>query len=165
MSSKALTKILLLCSVAVSLIPWECAATTTVYKCDSNNTQAMDGVTLENCSVPRCPLKRNTTMHVEIKFKSEFNIKDIITEVYGHVFNIPVPLLGVDNKSVCNNIFTADGAKTTCPLLKGNDYVYKDIVRILEVYPKLKINVHYSLKDPTTKKIVACFEVPAKITD
>lgn len=54
--------------------------------------------------------------------------------------NIPIPLLGVDNKGVCNNIFEEDGKKTKCPLLKGGTYIYKDDIYIIEAYPKVNIN-------------------------
>lgn len=55
--------------------------------------------------------------------------------------NIPIPLLGVDNKSVCNNIFEEDGKKTKCPLLKGGTYIYKDDIYIIEAYPKVNIHI------------------------
>lgn len=52
--------------------------------------------------------------------------------------NIPIPLLGVDNKSVCNNIFDKNGTKKHCPLPKGGTYIYKDDIYIIEAYPKVK---------------------------
>lgn len=69
---------------------------------------------------------------------SDFNVKELITEVYGIALNIPIPLLGVDNKSVCNNLFEDDGkTKKKCPLLKGDTYIYKDDIYIIEAYPKV----------------------------
>lgn len=37
----------------------------------SENTELLNDITVlfDNCTTPRCPLKRNTTMHMEIKFK------------------------------------------------------------------------------------------------
>lgn len=67
----------------------------------------------------------------------EFDVKDLITEVYGVVLNIPIPLLGVDNKSVCNNLFEENGTKKKCPVLNGSTYVYKDEIYIIEAYPKV----------------------------
>lgn len=54
------------------------------------------------------------------------------------VLNIPIPLLGVDNKSACNNIFEENGTKKHCPLPKGGTYIYKDDIYIIEAYPKVK---------------------------
>ncbi|XP_050548914.1 ecdysteroid-regulated 16 kDa protein-like [Daktulosphaira vitifoliae] len=153
------------CSLVIFLIAIECLATSTVYKCDTNNTELLEGVTIENCTTSRCPLKRNSTIKIEIKFITDFDVKDVITEVYGLLFNIPIPLLGVDSKSVCNNIFLENGVKTTCPLAKGNTYVYKDVINILEVYPKIKIDVHWGLKDPVSRRVIICLEYPAKIID
>lgn len=67
----------------------------------------------------------------------EFDAKSLITEVYGIVLNIPIPLLGVNNKSVCNNLFKEDGTKQKCTLIKGSTYIYKDDVHIIEAYPKV----------------------------
>lgn len=63
-----------------------------------------------------------------------------MAEVYGIVLNIPIPLLGVDNKSVCNNLFDEGGTRKKCPLLKGGTYVFKDDIHIIEAYPKVNIN-------------------------
>jgi len=60
--------------------------------------------------------------------------------VYGIVLNIPIPLLGVDNKSVCNNLVDENGMKKKCPLLKGSTYVYKEDIFIIKGYPKVNIN-------------------------
>jgi len=72
----------------------------------------------------------------------EFDVRDLIAEVHGIALNIPIPLLGVDNKSVCNNLYEEDGTKKKCPLLKGSAYVYKDEIYIIEAYPK----VNYMLR-------------------
>lgn len=70
----------------------------------------------------------------------EFDVKDLITEVYGIALNIPIPILGVDNKSVCgSNLFEEDGKKKRCPILKGGTYIYKDEINIIESYPKVNI--------------------------
>ncbi|XP_025412839.1 ecdysteroid-regulated 16 kDa protein-like isoform X1 [Sipha flava] len=140
---------------------------TTVYKCGSKNKEVLNNtlVMFENCTISRCPLKKNSTMHIEIKFKPDFDVKDLITEVYGIVLNIPIPLLGVDKKNVCTNIIEEDGTKKNCPLQKGSTYIYKDDIYIIETYPKFKIDVHWSLKDPISRNVITCFEVPAKIID
>lgn len=72
----------------------------------------------------------------------EFDVKDLITEVYGIALNIPIPLLGVDNKNVCNNIIEEGGTKKKCPLQKGGTYIYKDDIYIIEAYPKVSLLKH-----------------------
>ncbi|XP_060852844.1 ecdysteroid-regulated 16 kDa protein-like [Rhopalosiphum padi] len=149
------------------LFPQIIKTTTTVYKCGSRNQEILNNVTvtIENCTTSRCSLKRNSTVHIEIKFKPEFDVRDLIAEVHGIALNIPIPLLGVDNKSVCNNLYEEDGTKKKCPLLKGSPYIYKDEIYIIEAYPKFKVDVHWSLKDPISKNVVTCFEAPSKIVD
>lgn len=55
--------------------------------------------------------------------------------------NIPIPLLGVDNKNICNNVYKEDGIKTRCPLPKGVPFIYKDDIHIIKAYPKVNINI------------------------
>jgi Niemann-Pick C2 protein len=129
-------------------------------------------------------LKKCITIYLYILyFILEFDVRDLIAEVHGIALNIPIPLLGVDNKSVCNNLYEEDGTKKKCPLLKGSPYIYKDEIYIIEAYPKVnyiiksfhknahcynfqfKVDVHWSLKDPISKNVVTCFEAPAKIVD
>lgn len=74
-------------------------------------------------------------------FFLEFDIKIIITEVYGKVLNIPVPLMGTDNKNICNNVYEENGTKTKCPLPKGRTYIYKENIYIIKSYPKVSINI------------------------
>lgn len=59
------------------------------------------------------------------------------------MLNIPIPLLGVDNKNVCNNIFEENGTKKNCPLPKNGTYIYKDNIHIIEGYPK--VNTIYEI--------------------
>jgi hypothetical protein len=75
----------------------------------------------------------------KITFSLDFDVKDLITEVYGIVLNIPIPLLGVDKKNVCTNIIEEDGTKKNCPLQKGSTYIYKDDIYIIETYPKVRL--------------------------
>ncbi|XP_022167527.1 ecdysteroid-regulated 16 kDa protein-like [Myzus persicae] len=159
---------IVLCLSSLLILFPQIIKTTTVYKCGTRNQEILNNVTvtIENCTTTsRCSLRRNSTMHIQIKFKPEFDVKDLITEVYGIALNIPIPLLGVDNKSVCNNLFEENGTKKKCPVLKGRTYVYKDEIYIIEAYPKFKVDIHWSLKDPISRNIVTCFEAPAKIID
>jgi Niemann-Pick C2 protein len=65
----------------------------------------------------------------------------------------------------CNNFFEEDGVtKASCPLEKGKTYVYKNTFEILEVYPKVRVQVHWALTDAKTNKDIICFEIPARIS-
>ena len=76
---------------------------------------------------------------------------------------IPLPFIGVDGTSACENIYTEDGSqKLDCPLKAGETYLYKNQFEVLQIYPKLNLVVHWALTK--NNKNVVCFEVPAKIT-
>lgn len=55
--------------------------------------------------------------------------------------NIPIPLLDVDNKNICNNVYKEDGIKTMCPLTKGVLFIYKDDIHIIKAYPKVNADI------------------------
>lgn len=84
--------------------------------------------------------------------------------VHAQILGLPFPFIGVDGTSICGKIFdAATGAKAECPLQPGEEYVYKDEFKILEIYPKIKVLVHWALKDEDNEDIM-CFEVPVRIT-
>lgn len=73
----------------------------------------------------------------------------------------PFPFVGVDGQSACPNIFDEGGNKVGCPLEKGKTYIYRNAFKVLEIYPKIQLVVHWALKSGNTD--VICFEVPARI--
>lgn len=80
---------------------------------------------------------------------------------------VPLPFIGVDGTSACNNLFLEDGVtKTNCPLQAGQTYVYKNAFDVLPLYPTIAaLDVYWALVEGNSKKEVVCFEVPAKITN
>lgn len=81
------------------------------------------------------------------------------------ILSVPLPFIGVDGTSACNNLYLEDGTtKTQCPLKAGQSYVYKNSFDVLPVYPTIAaLDVHWALKESNNKELV-CFEIPAKIT-
>lgn len=73
----------------------------------------------------------------------------------------PVPFIGVDGKSACDNLFDESGKKAGCPLQKGKTYIYKNAFDVLPAYPKIQLVVHWALQ--ADGKDITCFEVPARI--
>ncbi|KAK6623470.1 hypothetical protein RUM43_009322 [Polyplax serrata] len=120
-------------------------------------------VSLSNCDKPPCLLKKKTTTTVELKFTPKQNIHRLTNAVYAEILGVPFPFIGVDGANVCEKIFDAStGAKASCPLQAGKDYIYKDQFKILDVYPKIKVLVHWALRNEYNNDVL-CFEVPAKI--
>lgn len=73
----------------------------------------------------------------------------------------PFPFIGVDGTSACNNVYDESGKKVGCPLQKGKTYIYKNSFKVLELYPKIQLVVHWALKNGNTD--IICFEAPARI--
>ena len=88
-------------------------------------------------------------------------VKQLTTHVQALINNFPFPFVGVDGTSACNNVFDEEGNKLGCPLKKGKTYIYKNSFKVLEIYPKIQMVVHWALQ--TNNQDVMCFEVPARI--
>jgi hypothetical protein len=61
--------------------------------------------------------------------------------VYAKIAGIPFPFIGVDGTDACTQVFLPDGSKAGCPLKAGQDYVYKNNFKVLEIYPKVRIHL------------------------
>jgi len=70
--------------------------------------------------------------------------------VYAKIAGIPFPFIGVDGTDACSKIFLPDGSKAGCPLKAGQDYVYKNAFKVLEMYPKVRIHVLKLYEDLST---------------
>lgn len=119
-------------------------------------------MTLSTCEKGTCRLQRNTSAKIEIKFTPEKDLKTLETSVYAIVAEIPLPFIGVDGTSACDNLFKADGkTKASCPLKAGEEYIYRNEFPILEIYPKLTLKVRWALK--SNSEDIVCFLAPARI--
>lgn len=99
-------------------------------------------------------------------FDLDHNIRKLTTNVNGIILGVPLPFIGVDGTSACNNLYLEDGVtKTKCPLQAGQSYVYKNSFDVLSIYPTIAaLDVYWALVEGNNKELV-CFEVPAKITN
>ena len=142
-----------------------------------------DEVSINNCSGGVCKLKRKTDAVITLKITPDreskncflngilpnwviidfyfSTVKTLTTNVLAQIGQFPVPFVGVDGQSACNNIFDESGKKASCPLQKGKTYIYKNQFAVLEIYPKLQILVHWALK--SGDNTISCFEIPARI--
>lgn len=130
---------------------------------DEVDIKDKEHISISNCPKPPCRLRRKTTTNVEFRFTPDKDVKTLRTEVNAKILGIPFPFLGVDNTNACGGIYTPDGTKVSCPLKAGQEYVYKNKFDILEIYPKVKVNVHWALVNQDNERIL-CFGIPAKIT-
>ncbi|XP_031846613.1 Niemann-Pick type C-2b [Nomia melanderi] len=138
------------------------ANATEVLKCGSGELyEDSNQIKISGCDKPPCKLKRGTKGTVEQKFVPNKDIESVTNSVSAAVLSVPLPFVGVDGTSACENIFNADGTPAGCSLKKGVDYYYKREFPILPIYPTISMVIHYELKEG--EQSIACFEVPAKI--
>ncbi|XP_017788662.1 PREDICTED: ecdysteroid-regulated 16 kDa protein [Habropoda laboriosa] len=140
------------------------AAATEVNDCGSGaKFEDANRVRISGCSVPPCKLKRRTKASVEQKFVPDQDCDNIVNSVNAAVLGVPLPFVGVDGTSACENLFNADGTSAGCTLKKGVEYTYKREFPILQIYPTISMVIHYELVQGN--HTITCFEVPAKITN
>jgi Niemann-Pick C2 protein len=48
----------------------------------------------------------------------------------------------VDGTDACPQIYFPDGSKAGCPLKAGQEYVYKNSFKVLDIYPKVRFHTH-----------------------
>lgn len=72
-------------------------------------------------------------------------------------------ILGVDGTSACGNVFldNENHTKVSCPLKAGETYIYRNSFKVLEIYPKINLVIHWALTGDGQE--ISCFEVPARI--
>lgn len=123
-------------------------------------------VSISKCAKGRCRLRKKTKVTIEMKLNPDHDVKQLTTRVGAIILGIPLPFIGVDGTSACNNIYTEDGTqKVKCPLKAGEKYLYKNSFDVLSIYPTLpELTVHWSLKESNDTDLV-CFMLPAKITN
>ncbi|XP_071453956.1 ecdysteroid-regulated 16 kDa protein [Hetaerina americana] len=150
------TVIIALCLLAV-------AEATQVRSCTNDQVlEDTDFIQISGCTLPPCKLKKSTKIVVQFKFKPENDVEKLENSVFAYVLGIPLPFVGVDSTSACDTIFEESTGKPGCPLKAGTTYDYKSSFDVLEVYPKIKTTVQWSLRDPGGKDQL-CFKVDSRI--
>ncbi|CAH1393842.1 unnamed protein product [Nezara viridula] len=102
-----------------------------------------------------CKLKRGTNVTLTVKFTPNQDITEVKAVVHGILGGVPIPF----------NLPNPDGCKESgiqCPLVKNENYSYISELPVLNVYPKVKLQVKWELQTEEKEDIV-CFELPAKI--
>ncbi|XP_014228936.1 protein NPC2 homolog [Trichogramma pretiosum] len=151
---------LAVCALLVAL-----ASATRVNECKSGKAiEDTTKVQITNCETPPCKLKKRTKVQIVQRFTPNRDVQSVKTAVYATILGVPLPFVGVDGTDACGKVFNAaDGSPAPCPLKKGVEYLYKNEFPILPIYPTVQLVVHWALEEPD-KKVVACFEVPSRIT-
>ncbi|XP_066589942.1 NPC intracellular cholesterol transporter 2 homolog a-like [Prorops nasuta] len=137
---------------------------TNVDKCNGVENDNTKNVEVSGCKNPPCKFKKGTEISMEQRFVAERDVQDVKNAVHAVIAGVPLPFIGVDGTDACNLIYNADGSPAGCPLTKDQEYLFKVSFPILPFYPKVPLTVHYELSG-NDQNTVACFEVPAKITD
>ncbi|KAL0131681.1 hypothetical protein PUN28_002906 [Cardiocondyla obscurior] len=139
------------------------ASATQVNHCDTGIPfEDATQIRISGCDQPECQLKQGTNATIEIKLVPSRTIETLTNEVYGILFNVPLPFVGVDSTDACDDIYNPDGSKASCPLKENTEYIYRNSFPILSFYPRVSLVVRYALREGTERLI--CFEVGAKIT-
>ncbi|GFG38092.1 hypothetical protein Cfor_10928, partial [Coptotermes formosanus] len=112
-----------------------------------------DNFRISGCTQPPCKLKRNTVVLLDFKFTPDEDVASVKNTVYAKIAGIPFPFIGVDGTDACHQIFLPDDSKAGCPLKAGQEYVYKNNLKVLEIYPKLRVVVHWALTVPGNKDL------------
>ena len=75
--------------------------------------------------------------HKNANLIAEYDVNRLQCSVYAWIYAIPLPILSVDGKTACNNLYFKDGAKASCPIRRGQQYLYKNKIEIKSTYPKV----------------------------
>lgn len=100
-----------------------------------------NSVSITDCKVPICNLKKNTTVSIKQIFVPNQNVDNVVTMVYASLFilrKIPMPFYGVNGYDACPNIKRVSDNATGCPLQKGIEYVYSNSFPIYQIYPLVR---------------------------
>lgn len=149
--------------VILSSLVTICLAVTPTKKCQG---KALEPVKLEmgDCTATPCTIRRNTTVPVDIHFKLDRDARELYMNVYAIILSIPFPFIGVDGNNICDKVWDTDGkTKVSCPLKKDHVYRFTDTFKILDRYPKIDLEVHWSLNERKNARELVCFELPSKI--
>lgn len=75
--------------------------------------------------------------------ESGYDVARLKTRVYGWLLllpDIPIPYFELDDVTACNNLYLkSSGARASCPVRKGQQYVYKTKIMMKDSYPKVSV--------------------------
>ncbi|XP_063221688.1 ecdysteroid-regulated 16 kDa protein [Bacillus rossius redtenbacheri] len=153
-----------LASVACVLAVVLAARATQVSVCPDKGSRQLtsEEVNIVGCNKPPCKLKKKTTVELEVKFTADEDVESVRNGVYANIVGIPFPFIGVDGKPACPDIFNEDGSPAQCPLKAGSKYLYKGSFKVLDIYPRIRVDVVWALKSAKEKNLF-CFRVPVRI--
>ncbi|KAJ3649515.1 hypothetical protein Zmor_021255 [Zophobas morio] len=156
----------LICLIVVSAISSSYALNVSqCHNIDEPIPGLTDRVKVGNCKKPPCRLRKNASIRVEMNFTADEDVEKLTNSIQAYISGVPFPFPGYDQTDACKNIYIKDRDHPAgCPLKKGQDYLYSTDIDVLQIYPRLKIVVHWALTKPNGKDLI-CFECPARITN
>ncbi|XP_058806519.1 ecdysteroid-regulated 16 kDa protein-like [Phymastichus coffea] len=139
---------------------------TKINKCQGDNAPSINDlkVMLGNCTdeVP-CVLTAGETYNFEQKFKAPKDVDDLQSNAFGLVFTYLISIKSASDPEACKKIENTKGMTGVCPLKKGENYIYKNAIKIKENEIRASINVQWHLTH--ANESLTCFEIPIKIQD
>merc|ERR1719495_586454 len=122
---------------------------------DCGSKGKITGVTVNNCPSLPCKLKRGTNATITMTFAPSVDIPAATSVCYGYLggtIKTPFPL--TDNNA-CHDM--------TCPAKAGASTVYKHVLPVNPIYPKVSVIVQWEVH--TASALETCFTVPVVIVD
>ncbi|KAH0809914.1 hypothetical protein GEV33_012878 [Tenebrio molitor] len=84
----------------------------------------------------------------EVRYSGR-DVDKILNTIHAYIAGVPFPYPGNDQTDACKNMYSEDGKNFVgCPLKKGQDYLYKNDMEVLQIYPRVKAVVHWGLTMP-----------------
>ncbi|XP_020388862.1 NPC intracellular cholesterol transporter 2-like [Rhincodon typus] len=123
-------------------------------ECESTAEQIIVDIT--PCPLQPCQLRKGQMYNVNVTFTSTTSSSTSKADVHGILSGIPVPF----------HIPNSDGCKSgiKCPIQKNGRYSYVTSLPVKDIYPTVKLEVKWELKDDDDKDIF-CWKIPIQITD
>lgn len=72
-------------------------------------------------------------------FVLDRDVDKILNTIHAYIAGVPFPYPGNDQTDACKNMYSEDGKNFVgCPLKKGQDYLYKNDMEVLQIYPRVR---------------------------
>lgn len=77
-------------------------------------------------------------LYKKLYISLDHDIKSLLNTVNANILGIPFPFAGVDGEDACKHIYNEDGTtKVGCNIKAGQEYVYKNEIEVLKIYPRV----------------------------